>query len=54
MGIVGFGSIGQVVGEKARGMGMQVIAYDAMMPDDHPAWKDARRVSLMIWWRLRM
>ena len=46
MGIVGFGSIGQVVGEKARGMGMQVIAYDAMMPDDHPAWKDARRVEL--------
>jgi (S)-sulfolactate dehydrogenase len=46
MGIVGFGSIGQVVGEKARGMGMNVIAYDAMMPDDHPAWKHARRVSL--------
>lgn len=46
MGIVGFGSIGQVVGQKARGMGMEVIAYDAMMPDDHPAWTDARRVSL--------
>lgn len=46
IGIVGFGSIGQVVGAKARGMDMNVIAYDAMMPDDHPAWKDARRVSL--------
>ena len=46
IGIVGFGSIGQVVGEKARGMGMNVIAYDAMMPDDHPAWADARRVDL--------
>ena len=46
MGIVGFGSIGQVVGEKARGMGMNVIAYDAMMPDGHPAWETARRVSL--------
>ena len=46
IGIVGFGSIGQVVGEKARGMGMDVIAYDAMMPDDHPAWADARRVGL--------
>lgn len=46
MGIVGFGSIGQVVGEKARGMGMEVIAYDAMMPDDHPAWAHARRVDL--------
>ena len=46
MGIVGFGSIGQVVGKKARGMGMEVIAFDLMMPDDHPAWADARRVSL--------
>ena len=46
MGIVGFGSIGQVVGDKARGMGMEVIAYDAMMSDDHPAWADARRVDL--------
>ncbi len=46
MGIVGFGSIGQVVGAKARGMGMDVIAHDAMMGDDHPAWRDARRVDL--------
>ena len=46
IGIVGYGSIGQVVGAKARGMGMEVIACDAMMPDDHPAWSDARRVSL--------
>ena len=46
MGIVGFGSIGQVVGEKARGMGVDVIAYDAMMPEDHPAWGQARRVTL--------
>ncbi len=46
MGIIGFGSIGQVVGARARGMGMEVIAHDAMMPDDHPAWADARRVSL--------
>jgi (S)-sulfolactate dehydrogenase len=46
MGIVGFGSIGQVVGAKARAMGMTVIAYDAMMPDDATAWLDARRVGL--------
>ena len=46
MGIVGFGSIGQVVGEKACGMGMEVIAYDAMMPADHPAWDTAKRVEL--------
>ena len=46
MGIVGFGSIGQVVGGKARGMDMNVIAHDAMLPDDAPAWDDARRVGL--------
>ena len=46
MGIIGFGSIGQVVGAKARAMGMDVIAYDAVMPDDHPAWADVERVDL--------
>ena len=46
MGIVGFGSIGQTVGEKARAMGMDVIAHDAVMPDDAPAWERARRVDL--------
>jgi (S)-sulfolactate dehydrogenase len=46
MGIVGFGSIGQVVGAKAKAMGMNVIAYDAMMPSDAPAWRDTKRVDL--------
>lgn len=46
MGVVGFGSIGQVVGTKARAMGMDVIAYDAMLPGDAPAWAGARRVDL--------
>lgn len=46
MGVIGFGSIGQVVGAKATAMGMDVIAYDAIMPDDAPAWNKARRVDL--------
>lgn len=46
MGIVGFGSIGQVVGARARGMGMEVIACDAALPPDHLAWQNARRVGL--------
>lgn len=46
MGVIGFGSIGQVVGEKARALGMDVIAYDAIMPADAPAWQNARRVDL--------
>jgi len=46
MGIIGYGSIGQTTGAKARALGMEVIAHDAVMPDDAPAWKTARRVSL--------
>jgi len=32
LGIIGFGSIGQTTARLARGLGMQVIAYDAMLP----------------------
>ncbi|MEM9473882.1 MAG: hydroxyacid dehydrogenase [Pseudomonadota bacterium] len=46
MGVIGFGSIGQTVGHKARALGMEVIAYDAVMPDDAPAWQTTRRVDL--------
>lgn len=46
MGVVGFGSIGQVVAAKGRALGMDVIAYDAIMPDDSLAWDGARRVDL--------
>ncbi len=46
MGIVGYGSIGQVVGGRASGMGMDVIAHDEMLPEDHPAWSGVQRVSL--------
>lgn len=46
MGVIGYGSIGQTVGEKARALGMDVIAYDAVMPEDAPAWETTRRVDL--------
>lgn len=32
-GIVGFGAIGRLVAERARGLGMSAIAYDPMLPD---------------------
>ncbi len=41
IGIIGFGSIGQVMAAKARAMGMDIIAYDAMLPADAPAWSGA-------------
>ncbi len=38
LGLVGFGSIGQLTARLARGLGMDVIAFDAMMDQDHPAY----------------
>jgi (S)-sulfolactate dehydrogenase len=38
LGLIGFGSIGQLTANLARALGMQVIAFDAMMGADHPAY----------------
>lgn len=43
LGLVGYGSVGQRVGELARAVGMRVLAYDPMLPPAHPAWRDATR-----------
>jgi (S)-sulfolactate dehydrogenase len=41
LGLIGFGSIGQLTAKLARGLGMEVIAFDAMMDEDHPAYAAA-------------
>jgi (S)-sulfolactate dehydrogenase len=38
LGLVGFGGIGQLTAKLARGLGMEVSAFDAMLDDDHPAF----------------
>ena len=38
LGLIGFGFIGQLTARLAQGLGMTVIAYDAMMSADHPAF----------------
>ena len=38
LGLVGFGSIGQLTARLAKALGMQVVAFDAMMDADHPAY----------------
>jgi len=38
LGLVGFGSIGQLTAQLARGVGMHVIAFDTMIAVDHPAF----------------
>lgn len=42
MGLIGFGGIGQLTATLALGLGMRVIAFDAMMDADHPAFADGR------------
>lgn len=41
LGLVGFGSIGQLTAKLAQGMGMNVIAHDAMMDAANPAFAQA-------------
>ena len=38
LGLVGFGSIGQLTAGLARALGMAVIAHDPMLAPDHPAF----------------
>jgi (S)-sulfolactate dehydrogenase len=48
LGLLGFGSIGQLTAKLARGLGMQVLAHDALMDKSHPAFAQlgVRPVSL--------
>lgn len=45
-GIIGYGSIGQHVGARARALGMHVVAHDNYLPADSAAWANAERASL--------
>ena len=38
LGIVGFGAIGRAVATRAMGLGMDVAAFDPMLPSGDPAW----------------
>ncbi len=44
LGLVGYGSIGQLTARLARGLGVQVLAFDALMDADHPAFADGNAV----------
>ena len=41
LGLVGFGSIGQLTAKLGLALGMQVVAFDALMDADHPAYADS-------------
>lgn len=40
LGIIGLGSIGRLVARKAAALGMHVIAHDAFLKPDDPAWRE--------------
>ncbi len=46
LGVVGFGSIGQLTASKAQAVGFKTIAMDALLPETHPAWRETERVDL--------
>lgn len=41
MGVIGFGSIGRTTARLAMGLGMQVIAFDAMLEEDAPVFQES-------------
>jgi (S)-sulfolactate dehydrogenase len=46
IGLVGYGSIAREVATRAGAMGMHCIAFDPFLPDEHPAWRMAKRHGL--------
>lgn len=48
LGLIGFGSIGQLTAELARAVGMNVIAYDPVISDSHHAWMDTGAIRMSL------
>ena len=46
LGLVGYGGIARETAERARALGMTVIAYDPFLPEGDAAWAGATRAGL--------
>jgi (S)-sulfolactate dehydrogenase len=46
LGLIGFGAIGQLSAQLARGLSMHCMAYDPILPAADAAWTGARRATL--------
>ena len=44
-GILGFGSIGQVVAQTANALGLTVVAHDPVLSSDDPVWQSVTRAG---------
>jgi len=45
LGLLGFGSIGRVTADKARTLGMEIAAYDPVVPPDASCWQAVVRTD---------
>jgi (S)-sulfolactate dehydrogenase len=45
-GMVGFGGTARKTAARLAVLGMDIAAYDPLLPDDHMAWRSARRMTL--------
>lgn len=48
LGLIGFGSIGQLTAQLGRAVGMTVIAYDPVIADSHHAWMDTGAIRMTL------
>ena len=46
LGLVGFGTIARQVAARARGLGMEIAAYDPFVDATDPVWENATRMEL--------
>ena len=46
MGLLGFGAIARAVADRARSLGMTILAHDPFLAADDPAWQHAQTCSL--------
>ncbi len=46
LGLIGFGANGQETARIARALGMRIMAFDPMLPPEHPAWQGTQAASL--------
>jgi len=46
LGLIGLGNIARETATRARALGMQIVAFDPLLPADHTAWQRAKPYSL--------
>ena len=46
LGLIGLGNIARETATRARALGMQIVAFDPLLPADHAAWQLAKPCAL--------